>query len=131
MRAGAPVDVLVNDAGVMAPRRVLSPQGHEMQFAANHLGHFALTGLLLDLLQSRPRPAVERVVGGAEANASYGRPDERIQVEHPHRHKLAMLPTEDKCRGRTRRSVTCRPLGNLAGFPSALEDRGSGGSFLR
>lgn len=38
-----PLDILVNNAGVMAlPHRQLSAQGHEMQFATNHLGHFAL-----------------------------------------------------------------------------------------
>ncbi|MEU5160076.1 oxidoreductase [Streptomyces sp. NPDC020875] len=44
------LDLLVNNAGLMAPPRTLSPQGHEIQFATNHLGHFALTGLLFDLL---------------------------------------------------------------------------------
>ncbi|QLH25520.1 oxidoreductase [Streptomyces sp. Rer75] len=48
----AHLDVLINNAGLMAPPRTLSPQGHEVQFAANHLGHFALTGLLLDLLEA-------------------------------------------------------------------------------
>ncbi|RNG34531.1 oxidoreductase [Streptomyces botrytidirepellens] len=48
----AHLDVLINNAGLMAPPRTLSPQGYEVQFAANHLGHFALTGLLLDLLES-------------------------------------------------------------------------------
>src|SRR3954470_21540555 len=43
------IDVLVNNAGVMMPPRTLSAQGHELQLAANHLGHFALTLLLLDL----------------------------------------------------------------------------------
>lgn len=58
LRADHPrLDVLVNNAGVMGPPRTLSAQGHELQFAANHLGHFALTGLLLDLL-----PADGRVV---------------------------------------------------------------------
>lgn len=47
------VDVLVNNAGVMMPPRKLTPQGQELQFASNHLGHFALTGLLLDLLADR------------------------------------------------------------------------------
>ncbi|WP_426562941.1 oxidoreductase [Angustibacter sp. McL0619] len=42
------IDVLVNNAGVMAPsERALSADGHELQLATNHLGHFALTGLLL------------------------------------------------------------------------------------
>ncbi|MEU8530893.1 oxidoreductase [Streptomyces sp. NPDC048629] len=55
------LDVLVNNAGVMAPPRTLSPQGHELQFAANHLGHFALTGLLLDLLTTGHDPRVVTV----------------------------------------------------------------------
>ncbi|MFF7440070.1 oxidoreductase [Streptomyces sp. NPDC008122] len=62
LRAEQPrLDVLVNNAGVMAPPRTLSPQGHEIQFAANHLGHFALTGLLLDLLAAGKAPRVVTV----------------------------------------------------------------------
>ncbi|MEU2286569.1 oxidoreductase [Streptomyces sp. NPDC013178] len=57
----ARVDVLVNNAGVMAPPRTLSAQGHEMQFAMNHLGHFALTGLLLDRLAAGSDPRVVTV----------------------------------------------------------------------
>lgn len=56
-----PVDVLVNNAGVMMPPRTLSPQGQEIQFAGNHLGHFALTGLLLDLLSAGRDPRVVTV----------------------------------------------------------------------
>ncbi|MGN6302954.1 MAG: oxidoreductase [Angustibacter sp.] len=45
------VDILVNNAGVMAPRgRRVSADGHELQIATNHLGHFALTGELLPAL---------------------------------------------------------------------------------
>lgn len=55
------VDVLINNAGVMAPPRTLSPQGHEVQFATNHLGHFALTGLLLELLLAGRDPRVVTV----------------------------------------------------------------------
>jgi len=57
----ARLDVLVNNAGVMAPPRTLSPQGHEVQFAANHLGHFALTAQLLDLLTAGSDPRVVTV----------------------------------------------------------------------
>ncbi|MFI8966850.1 oxidoreductase [Streptomyces sp. NPDC053493] len=62
LRADHPrIDVLVNNAGVMAPPRTLSAQGHELQFAANHLGHFALTGLLLDRLAAGRDPRVVTV----------------------------------------------------------------------
>ncbi len=56
-----PVDVLVNNAGVMMPPRGLSPQGNEIQFASNHLGHFALTGLLLDIIGAGTDPRVVTV----------------------------------------------------------------------
>ncbi|MGW2602489.1 oxidoreductase [Streptomyces klenkii] len=55
------LDVLINNAGLMAPPRSLSAQGHELQFACNHLGHFALTGLLLDLLTAGRDPRVVTV----------------------------------------------------------------------
>ena len=46
-----PLDILVNNAGVMAIQDLtLSPSGHEMQFATNHLGHFALAVGLHDAL---------------------------------------------------------------------------------
>ena len=61
-------DVLINNAGVMAPPRRLSAQGHELQFAVNHLGHFALTQKLLPLL--KPQGRVVHVSSGA---AYFGR----------------------------------------------------------
>ncbi|MGC5399179.1 oxidoreductase [Streptomyces sp. DT20] len=64
------LDVLVNNAGVMAPPRSLSPQGHESQFASNHLGHFALTGLLLDLLTPGIDPVVVTVSSANHRKAS-------------------------------------------------------------
>jgi NAD(P)-dependent dehydrogenase (short-subunit alcohol dehydrogenase family) len=55
---GIAVDVLINNAGVMFPPRRLTPQGFESQFATNHLGHFALTGLLFDTIRHDKDPRV-------------------------------------------------------------------------
>jgi NAD(P)-dependent dehydrogenase (short-subunit alcohol dehydrogenase family) len=55
------VDLLINNAGVMMPPASTTQQGFELQFGVNHLGHFALTGLLLERLQARPGARVVNV----------------------------------------------------------------------
>jgi NAD(P)-dependent dehydrogenase (short-subunit alcohol dehydrogenase family) len=55
------VDLLINNAGVMAAPRRVTRDGFESQFATNHLGHFALTGLLLGRLLAAPAPRVVTV----------------------------------------------------------------------
>jgi NAD(P)-dependent dehydrogenase (short-subunit alcohol dehydrogenase family) len=47
------IDVLINNAGVMAVPRSKTTDGFEMQLGTNHLGHFALTGLLLGRVRDR------------------------------------------------------------------------------
>ncbi|MFI0352623.1 oxidoreductase [Actinomadura sp. 9N407] len=58
------LDLLVNNAGVAVLPHRETADGFEMQFGTNHLGHFALTGLLLDRLLARPRPRVVTVSSG-------------------------------------------------------------------
>ncbi len=54
--------VLINNAGIMFPAaRQETRQGHEIQFGVNHLGHFALTGLLLETLKETPASRVVTV----------------------------------------------------------------------
>jgi len=57
--------LLINNAGVMAPPRRLTADGFESQFGTNHLGHFALTGLLLARLLATDEPRVVTVSSGA------------------------------------------------------------------
>ena len=64
------LDILLNNAGVMAIPRRETADGFEMQFGTDHLGHFALTGLLLDSLLTRPGA---RVVTVSSTAARMGR----------------------------------------------------------
>ncbi|WP_236030050.1 oxidoreductase [Paractinoplanes lichenicola] len=77
------VDVLINNAGVMGLPRTLSAQGFEMQFAVNHLAHFALTGLLLDRI-------ADRVVTVSSTLHKQGRLNfDDLNAEHGYRHGTA------------------------------------------
>jgi NAD(P)-dependent dehydrogenase (short-subunit alcohol dehydrogenase family) len=59
------LDLLINNAGIMAPPRRETKDGFESQFGTNHLGHFALTGLLLPRLLEAPEPRVVTQSSGA------------------------------------------------------------------
>src|SRR5690242_17035779 len=60
-----PLDILVNNAGVMAIQELtISPSGHEMQFATNHLGHFALALGLHDALAAAGAARIVSVSSG-------------------------------------------------------------------
>lgn len=48
------LDLLINNAGIMVPPYAKTAQGFESQFGVNHLGHFALTGALLDIITNTP-----------------------------------------------------------------------------
>lgn len=59
------IDLLVNNAGVMMTPKATTRDGFELQFGTNHLGHFALTGLLLDRLLTTPMSRIVTVSSGA------------------------------------------------------------------
>ena len=60
LAAARPIDILINNAGVMAPReRATTVDGFEMQFGTNYLGHFALTARLLPLLEAAKARVVQ------------------------------------------------------------------------
>jgi NAD(P)-dependent dehydrogenase (short-subunit alcohol dehydrogenase family) len=59
------LDVLINNAGVMAPPKTFTAQGYELQIGVNFLGHFALTGHLYDLIKATPGSRIVSVSSGA------------------------------------------------------------------
>jgi NAD(P)-dependent dehydrogenase (short-subunit alcohol dehydrogenase family) len=60
------LDILINNAGIMRAPFGKTADGFELQFGTNHLGHFALTGLLLDLIICPPRSRVITISSGGE-----------------------------------------------------------------
>jgi len=132
-------DVLINNAGVMALPRRTTADGFEMQFGTNHLGHFALTGLLLERLL---RAASPRVVTVSSTMHIFGKIRfDDLQWERGYQKWLAYsqaklanllfayeLQRRFEARGLTARSVTCHPgyaSTNLQGAASRM----TGSSF--
>jgi NAD(P)-dependent dehydrogenase (short-subunit alcohol dehydrogenase family) len=81
------IDLLINNAGVMAPPRRVTVDGFESQLGTNHLGHFALTGLLLGMLLAAPQPRVVTLSSGAHRMGRINFDD--LQGERRYQHWLA------------------------------------------
>lgn len=134
-RFEGPLDVLVNNAGVMTPPEYRETEdGHELQFGTNHLGHFTLTGLLLPFLLSAPAPRVVTV-----ASIAHHRGDESVLEGNPEssydpsktygNSKLANLLFAHELHGRATAagsrlmSTACHPgvsATNLVGSPDGM-----------
>ncbi len=71
------LDVLINNAGVISPKRQETKDGFELALGVNHLGHFLATNLLLDLVQAADRGRIVVVASGAYKAG-------RIHFEDPH-----------------------------------------------
>ncbi len=72
-RWSGPLDLLINNAGVMTPPRYRETEdGFELQFGTNHLGHFALTGRLLPVLLESEHPRVVTVSSIAHLGGDRG-----------------------------------------------------------
>ena len=77
---GAPIDLLVGNAGVMTPpERQTTADGFELQFGTNHLGHFALVGALIPLLRDGGgRVVMQTSIAARRASISW----DDLQSEH-------------------------------------------------
>ncbi|TXM99044.1 SDR family NAD(P)-dependent oxidoreductase [Methylobacterium sp. WL64] len=89
-----PIDLLVNNAGVMAlPERRVSPDGHELQFATNVLGPFVLTGLLMPRILEAGAPRVVTVSSYAHTQGG-PTPIEDLESERAYRPVRAYSKTK-------------------------------------
>lgn len=82
-----PLHLLINNAGVMVPPYGTTADGFELQFGINHLGHFALTGLLLDRLLAAPGSRVVTVASQAHRAGRINFAD--LQSEQRYRRQAA------------------------------------------
>ncbi len=64
------LDLLINNAGVMIPPYSKTSNGFELQFGTNHLGHFALTGLLIDLINNTKDSRIVNVSSAAHKSGN-------------------------------------------------------------
>jgi retinol dehydrogenase-12 len=75
-------DILLNNAGLVRRRRVVTGDGHETQFQVNHLGHFLLTHLLHDTLVAGAPARVVNVASAAHRTARHGLHFDDLEWEH-------------------------------------------------
>jgi NAD(P)-dependent dehydrogenase (short-subunit alcohol dehydrogenase family) len=91
-----PLDVLINNAGLLPPlARATTRDGFELEFGVAHLGHFALTGLLLPALARSEKPRVVSVSSIAHARGSIELDD--LQLERKYNSTIAYAGTKLAC----------------------------------
>jgi NAD(P)-dependent dehydrogenase (short-subunit alcohol dehydrogenase family) len=95
------LDLLINNAGVMAPPRQETADGFELQLGTNHLGHFALTAHLIDLME--------------------GRPDARVVTLSSNAHKMGRIDFDDLQSTRGYKRWSAYGQSKLANLMFALE----------
>ncbi|MFX1575278.1 MAG: SDR family oxidoreductase [Promethearchaeota archaeon] len=83
------LDVLINNAGLVLSKRIITPLGYEKTFAVNHLGHFLLTNLLLDLLIKSAPSRIINVSSGVHTSANLNFDDINLSSNYMSLHAYA------------------------------------------
>jgi NAD(P)-dependent dehydrogenase (short-subunit alcohol dehydrogenase family) len=107
------LDVLVNNAGVMACPFGRTAQGFETQFGTNHLGHFLLTALLSPALLAAPAPRVVTL-----SSAGHSRSD--VDLDDPNFERGDYSPWIAYGRSKTANALFARELARRAGSSKLL-----------
>ncbi len=107
------LDVLMNNAGVMACPFGHTADGFETQFGTNHLGHFLLTALLYPLLRAGERPRVVTLTSAGHSRAD-------VDLEDANFERTEYLPWVAYGRAKTANALFARELARRAG-PSGLQ----------
>ena len=102
------VDILINNAGVMACPQGVTVDGFEVQFGTNHLGHFLLTSLLLPALLRRAQPRVVTL-----SSAGHSRSD--VDLDDPFFATTPYSPWEAYGRSKSANALFARELANRYG----------------
>jgi NAD(P)-dependent dehydrogenase (short-subunit alcohol dehydrogenase family) len=115
------LDVLINNAGIIAQEREESEDGHELTFAVNYLSHFLLTGLLLPLLRDSSPSRIVNVASAGQSPMDFDDPMLERGYEAPRAYnqsKLAQVLFTFELAGRLRGTgVTANAL-----HPASLMD---------
>ncbi|KAI8933451.1 hypothetical protein NX059_010065 [Plenodomus lindquistii] len=90
------IDVLVNNAGIMATNYALSPEGYESQLATNHLGPFLFTNLLMGKSQASAAPRVVMVSSDGHRLGPFRFDDYDFHVSSSPHHSLQDRETYDR-----------------------------------
>ncbi len=101
------VDVLINNAGVMACPFGRTSDGFETQFGTNHLGHFLLTALLYPALQAGERPRVVTLTSAGHSRAD-------VDLEDPNFERSEYTPWVAYGRAKTANALFARELARRA-----------------
>ena len=114
------VDVLINNAGVMACPFGRTANGFETQFGTNHLGHFLLTALLYPALQAGEQPRVVTLTSAGHSRAD-------IDLEDPNFERSEYSPWVAYGRSKTANALFAARAGPAGGAHGAPVLRGAPG----